>query len=162
MFTIGNYNINVNLTDDILFTKVIDTISFDTYQESFNESSLNYKPKQIYDLLIDYYHDIQINKTINSLILTILYENKYFTINQELVLNIIPKSNDNIEFNIKNDLLDKKIDKLIDRLNINDEKLETTINTIRDELIERSNFSKEKLEPTLLEKLCFSNNDHIY
>jgi len=74
-FTIENYNISINLIDNILFVKVIDTISLTIYQESFNDYS-----KQNYDLLIDYLqnNNIQINKNINSVTL----------INQNLVFNI--------------------------------------------------------------------------
>jgi hypothetical protein len=74
-FTIENYNISINLIDNVLFIKVIDTISLTIYQESFNDYS-----KQNYDLLIDYLqnNNIQINKNINSVTL----------INQNLVFNI--------------------------------------------------------------------------
>ena len=94
MFNIENYNISINLKNDILFVKVVDTISLITYQESFNNNS-----KENYDLLIHYLqnNNIQINKTSNSLTL----------INQNLV------------FNIKK--INKKYDRILNRDYIVDE-----------------------------------------
>ena len=114
-FTIGNYNININLTDDILFVKVVDTISFATYQESFNNNS-----KENYDLLINYLqnNNIQINKTNNSLTL----------INQNFELNISEINEIDIMF-----------DKLCDIVNKCDKSTEIIINNVKDDLVELKN-----------------------
>jgi hypothetical protein len=94
-FTYNNFNIIIELSndDDILKFKIYD-----------DNKKLNYKPIQIYKLLIDFFSEkndiIDITIDIeNNLIITIKYENDYYEINQELRINEV--ENESISFEIE-------------------------------------------------------------
>ena len=126
-FTYNNFNIIIELSndDDILKFKIYDDNTNKLYQDIFDNNKLNYKPIQIYKLLIDFFSEkndiIDINidiennliDTLNTLIITIEYKNDYYEINQELRINEV--ENKSISFEIEK--INKKVEKFKSSLN---------------------------------------------
>ena len=126
-FTYNNFNIIIELSidDDILKFKIYDDNTNKLYQDIFDNKKLNYKPIQIYRLLIDFFSEkndiIDINiciennliDTLNTLIITIGYKNDYYEINQILRINEV--ENESVFFEIEK--INKKVEKFKSSLN---------------------------------------------